>query len=54
MIFGIFHKSVKSWWTELLHNLHYSESAMVPKIISQTKAVFRRSGLRLGEPKKEK
>ena len=32
-----------------LYNLHYSESPMVPKIISQTKAVLKRSGLRLGE-----
>ena len=35
--------------TELLHNLQYSEFAMVPKIISQTKAVHKRSGIRLGE-----
>ena len=54
MAIGISYQSVKSWWTELLYNLHYSESAVVPKIISQTKAVLRGSGLRLGEPKKKR
>ena len=49
MGFGIFHESVKSWWTEVLYNLHYSESTIMPKIISQTKAVFRRYGFILDE-----
>ena len=54
MAFGIFHESVKCWWTQLLHNLHYSESAMAPKIISQTKLFLEDLGIDLVKPMMER